>query len=226
MEIVSGKITDWTDDGRIVITAGLPSIDRAILRKYDVALVGLPDGRRISPDQRKKAHALIGEIAEWVGDWPESMKKIMKMEFVVNRLEGLEKQMFSLSDCDVTTAKDFITFLVDFMVEHGVPTRIPLYEQCEDIGRYVYACAINKRCAVCGRKADIHHLSGSRLGHGGNNWREKDQDGAFIIPLCREHHEICHNGEREFLERFHLQGIEMTKELQKMFGVKKRKEVK
>ena len=217
MEIVGGKIVEWEDDGRVVIEAGLPSIDRAVLRRYDHVLVGLPDGRKISPEQRKKAHALIGEIAEWTGELPESMKRLMKLDFIAERLQTLGNKMFSLRDVDVTTAKEFITFLIDFMLEHGVPSRIPLYEQCEDIGRYVYACAMNKRCAVCGRKADIHHLHGSRVGHGGLRWREKDQAGAVIIPLCRVHHTECHTDEEGFLARYHLQGISMTREIAKQY---------
>ena len=107
------------------------------------------------------------------------------------------------------------------MVENGVPSKVPLYEQCEDIVRYVYACMMHKTCAVCGRKgADVHHLSGSRAGHGGLKWREKSQDGALVLPLCRIHHNEAHNGEKEFLERYHLEGVEFTKELAKVYKAK------
>jgi hypothetical protein len=80
---------------------------------------------------------------------------------------------------------------------------------------------MHKTCCVCGKRgADVHHLSGSRVGHGGLKWREKDQDGAFVLPLCRVHHEICHNGEAEFLERYHLEGVEFTREIAKKYGAK------
>lgn len=224
MEIVSGKITRMETDGHIVIEAGLPSIDRAIIRKYDKVLVGLPDGRRISPEQRRKCYALMNEIAEWIGDLPEYVKKLMKMEFVVNHLQDMEKKMFSLSDVDCTTARLFITFLIDFMIEHQVPSKTPLYELCEDIQKYVYACLMHKTCAVCGRRADVHHLHGSRVGHGGLQWRQKDQAGAVIIPLCREHHQNCHQDEEGFLAKFHLQGVTMTKEIAKVYKAKIKEE--
>ena len=220
MEIVGGKITRMETDGRVVIEAGLPSIDRAIIRKYDKVLVGLPDGRRISPEQRRKCYALMNEIAEWIGDLPEYVKKLMKMEFVVNHLQDMQKEMFSLSDCDMTTARLFITFLIDFMIEHQVPSKTPLYELCEDIQKYIYACLMHKTCAVCGRRADVHHLHGSRVGHGGLKWRTKDQSGAVVIPLCRGHHRICHGDEEGFLARYHLQGVEMTREIAKVYGAK------
>ena len=220
-EIVQGKIAKMDEGGGVIIRAALPSIDRAILRRYDKVLVEFADGRRISPEQRKKAYALMGEIAEWIGDVPEYVKKLMKMEFIVSRLESMKKEMFSLSDCDVTTARLFISFLIDFMIEHEVPSRVPLYELCEDVQKYVYACLMHKACAVCGKRADVHHLSGSRAGHGGLAWREKDQTGAKVLPLCREHHMQAHQGEAEFLERYHLQGIEMDAAIKKVYRVKK-----
>ena len=220
-EIVQGRIAKLDEGGGVIIRAALPSIDRAILRRYDKVLVEFADGRRISPEQRRKCYALMNEIAEWIGDVPEYVKKLMKMEFIVSRLESMEKKMFSLSDVDCTTARLFITFLIDFMLEHQVPSRVPLYELCEDIQKYVYACLLHKQCAVCGKRADVHHLSGSRAGHGGLAWREKDQTGALVIPLCREHHIAIHNGESEFLARYHLEGIEMDAAIKKVYRVKK-----
>lgn len=220
-EIVQGRIAKWEETGGVLIRAAVPNLDRAILRRYDKVLVEFADGRRISPDQRKKAHSLIAEIGEWAGYLPDEMKRLMKLEFKVRHLQTLESEMFSLSNCSVTTCREFISFLIDFMIENGVPSKIPLYEQCEDIGRYVYACLMHKTCAVCGKRgADVHHLTGSRVGHGGLKWREKDQTGALVLPLCREHHEICHNGEKEFLEKYHLEGVQFTREIAKKYGAK------
>jgi hypothetical protein len=145
----------------------------------------------------------------------------MKIEFKTTHLQSLEKKIFSLADADKTLSREFISFLIDFMIENGVPSKIPLYEQCEDIGRYVYACLMHKQCAVCGKRADVHHLSGSRTGHGGLAWREKGQTGALVIPLCREHHMQAHQGEADFLARYHLEGIEMDAAIKKVYRVKK-----
>jgi len=219
-EIVLGKITKWEDNGGVIIRAAVPNLDRALLRKYDKVLCEFPDGRRISPEQRKKAHSLISEIGEWAGYLPDEMKRLMKIEFKVKHLQTLETEMFSLSDCSVTTAREFISFLIDFMIENGVPSKIPLYEQCEDIGRYVFACLMHKTCAVCGKRADVHHLHGSRVGHGGLQWRTKDQTGAVVIPLCREHHRICHGDEEGFLAKFYLQGVTMDKNISRIYKAK------
>lgn len=47
-EHVLGEIQDVREDGTAVITAGLPNLDRALLRQYKRVEIILPDGRRIS----------------------------------------------------------------------------------------------------------------------------------------------------------------------------------
>ena len=221
MEIVSGNVVDISPDGYIIARAALPNIDRALIRHYDKIQIGLPDGRTISPEQRRKAYALMREIAEWMGDLPEYVKRLMKMEFMVTRMQALEKQIFSLSDCDMTTAREFITYLIDFIIEHDVPTQTPLIELCEDIGRYVYACLMHKKCAVCGAShVDLHHTQAVGAG------RDRDeifQIGMPVLPLCREHHMESHNiGQKSFMEKYHLQAIELTKEIGKVYKLSRK----
>ena len=213
MDIANGKVIRLDETG---MTIHVPYINynRACLRRYDTVVVGLPDGRTISPDQRRKAHALIGEIAEWVGDLPEFVKRQMKFEYVASRMQALEKKLFSLSDCDVTTAREFISYLIDFMVAHDVPSRTPLAELCEDVRQYVYACALHRKCAVCGKtKADLHHVD--KIGMG-NDRTKIDHVGRRAITLCREHHdEIDRIGYTEFAGKYHLEPITLTEELVK-----------
>lgn len=221
MEIVSGNVVDISPDGYIIARAALPNIDRALIRHYDKIQIGLPDGRTISPEQRRKAYALMREIAEWMGDLPEYVKRLMKMEFMVTRMQALQKQIFSLSDCDVTTAREFINYLIDFIIEHDVPTQTPLIELCEDISKYVYACLMHKKCAVCGANhVDLHHTQAIGAG------RDRDdilQLGMPVLPLCREHHMESHNiGQKSFMDKYHLQPIGLTVEIGKVYGLTKK----
>ena len=221
MEIVSGNVVDISPDGYIIARAALPNIDRALIRHYDKIQIGLPDGRTISPEQRRKAYALMREIAEWMGDLPEYVKRLMKMEFMVTRMQALEKHIFSLSDCDMTTAREFITYLIDFIIEHDVPTQTPLIELCDDISRYVYACLMHKKCAVCGANhVDLHHTQAVGAGR---NRDEIFQIGMPVLPLCREHHMESHNiGQKSFLDKYHLQPIGLTVEIGKVYGLTKK----
>lgn len=221
MELITGKITDVSPSGIITIKAQYDNINRFILRQYDTVEIGLPDGRTITPEQRRKAYALMKEIADWMGEMPDYVKRLMKMEFIVNRLQGLTKQIFSLSNCDVTTAREFITYLIDFMVEHGVPSRTPLRELCEDIERYVYACLMHKVCAICGAPhADLHHYD--TVGSMGKR-AEICHIGMRVISLCREHHSKVHTVGRKWLtDDQHLIAIPMTAEIGKVYKMTKK----
>ena len=224
-EHILGEIQDVREDGTAVITAGLPDLDRALLRQYKRVEIILPDGRRISPEQRRKAYALIGEITEYVdgirnADTIEEQKGLLKMEFMLRRMEATERRMFSLSDCSVTTAKEFITYLVDFIIANDIPTRVPLIENCDDIQRYIYACTMHRKCAVCGRPADIHHCEGSRIGAGVDR-KKAHQLGREVLPLCRVHHTECHSDEAGFIKKYHLQKVKLDEALCKRLKFKK-----
>lgn len=225
-EHILGEIQDVREDGTAVITAGLPDLDRALLRQYKKVEIILPDGRRISPEQRRKAYALIGEITEYVdgirnADTIEEQKGLLKMEFMLRRMEATERRMFSLSDCSVTTAKEFITYLVDFIIANDIPTRVPLIENCDDIQRYIYACLMHRKCAVCGKPADIHHCEGSRIGTGVDRTKVH-QLGREVLPLCRVHHTELHTmAESEFIAKYHLQKVKLDEPLCKRLKLRR-----
>ncbi|MCQ1533543.1 putative HNHc nuclease [Mitsuokella jalaludinii] len=225
-EHVIGEIQDVREDGRVIIMAGLPDLDRALLRQYSKVEVILPDGRKISCTQRRKVYALLGEIAEYVdgirnADTIEEQKRLLKMEFMLKRMESAERRMFSLSDCDMSTAREFITYLIDFIIANDIPTRVPLIDNCDDIAAYMYACTMHRKCAVCGKAADIHHCEGSRIGAGVD--RDKvHQLGREILPLCRVHHTELHAmPESEFMKKYHLQKVRLDEALCKRLKLRR-----
>jgi hypothetical protein len=221
MEIITGKITDYNErTGELIIRAPYSNHDRMTLRKYETVEIGLADGRRIDPEQRKKAYALMNEISEWMGEMPEYVKRLFKAKFIVEQLEGLQKNIFSLADCDMTTAREFITYLIDFILEHEIPVKVPLKTLCDDIEKYVYACLMHKRCCECGKKADLHHFD--QIGTGRDR-TEIYQIGMKVISLCREHHGIAHSkGKSIITDDWHLEPIPLTKEIGKVYGLSKK----
>jgi hypothetical protein len=221
MEVIQGKITEYNERSQeLVIRAPYSNYDRMTLRQYSEVEIGLADGRRIDPEQRKKAYALMNEISEWMGELPEYVKRLFKAKFVVEQLEGLHKAIFSLSDCDMTTAREFITFLIDFILEHEIPTKVPLRDLCDDIEKYMYSCLIHKRCAVCGGKADLHHFDAIGAGR---DRTEVYQIGMKVIPLCRKHHGEAHNKGRSLItDDWHLIPLPLTKEIGKAYKLTKK----
>ena len=221
MEIVAGKIVSFDEQGMYIhIPAGNINIERSILRKYEKVQVGLADGRTISPDQRRKAYALMAEIADYTGHMPEFLKRHMKQEFIAARQQDIARQLFSLSDCDMTTAREFISYLIDFILMHDIPSRVPLIELCEDINRYMYACLMNKKCAVCGKRAELHHFDAIGMGR---DRKEVFQINMRVLPLCSEHHSEAHiKGKQYVLDNWHLVPIALTEEIGKKYGLTKK----
>ena len=210
MEILDGKIADYSN-GIITAKADFNNTERFCRISPGECLIVLKDSRTITEEQRKKAYALLGEIADYMGEMPEYTKRLFKLKFIHDELKGIADDVFSLSNCDVTIAHDFITYLIDFIIAHEIPTKVPLAELCEDVEKFVYSCAMKKICCVCGKKAELHHYDaiGSRYD------RDKPvHEGLRALPLCREHHIRAHGISKEtFLEEYHLQPITIDKSI-------------
>ena len=217
MEIISGKIVD-VQPGYIVIRAVYDNIDRLITRRYEEVQIGLEDGRRITPEQRRKAFALVGEIAAWSGYERDEAHLTLKHEFISKHLDQLQKELFSLSDCDITTAREYINYLIDFCLTFDVPTKVPLLDLCDDVERYVYACLIHKKCCVCGKKAELHHVD--RIGMG-NNRNEVEHVGRMCLPLCWEHHrEVDQIGDDALCEVYHVTPVSIDARIVKTYRLR------
>lgn len=231
MEVAYGKIiTTNAREGYVEIRVPFDgaAFERAGLRQYDVVEVGFPDGRTRTPEQLRKAYALLGEIAEWSGDDKESVKAATKHDFLREHLIGLRKELFSLSNCDVTTAREYITYLVEFCIRHHVQIHVPLVELCDDIQRYVYACMMHKACAVCGKPAQLHHVDHVGMGR---NRNDICHIGMRALPLCSKHHLFgegkegaAHNmGLDEFLAKYHLEPVEIDEQIAKVYRLRSRR---
>jgi len=217
----TGKAYDHR--GGIAVKTSRPPVDNL---SEDV-LVMWHDKRSISPEQRRKSWALIGEISAAYGYLSTGDKKLlngdMKRKFLLERMDELTVdaiRRFSLSDVDMTTARLYIDFLVEFIVEHEIPTREPLSELAEDIQSYVYACMMNKVCAICRKKADLHHVD--RVGMGRNR-DDMCHIGMEALPLCREHHMEAHqHGDRALLDKYHLETITIDERIAKRHSIGKK----
>lgn len=216
--IARGRIESASPQGLVI---AVPYDPRFVTQQWDEVEVMIPDGRRISPEQRRKAYAIMGEIANWAGMEPEEVKLTQKHDFVQRHLEGLHKELFSLSDCDMTTAREFITYLIDFILEFDVPLKVPIMDVVDDVQKYVFSCLMHKKCAVCGKKAELHHVD--RVGMG-NNRNEIMHLGRLCLPLCRDHHiEIDHLGDVRFCERYHIEPVEIDDKIAKLYRLRGKK---
>lgn len=159
------------------------------------------DGRTISVEQRKKAYATIRDIADYTGYLPEEQKEWLKYLYI----SRTGSDYFSLSDCSMSTAREFINCILEWAIENGVPLSENAIERTDDIGRYLYYCLKARKCAVCGRNGEIHHEDAVGMG---NDRRTLDDSNHKKICLCRLHHTIAHQkGAKEFAKCYKIYGI-------------------
>jgi len=156
---------------------------------------------QITESQRKKIYAFIRDIANYYGDSLESMKEILKSEFI----RGSQWDDFSLSNCSSELASEFIDFLINFAFENGVPMSEHPLKRVDDIERYLAACLKHGVCCVCGADGEVHHVDMIGMGRD----RAKVDDSQYRkMCLCRKHHTECHTiGPKAFEEKYHVYGV-------------------
>ena len=215
----TGKLTEAK--GRRFVTFELTEeLDIAEISRFSNngvinAAIKFEDNRKLSVDQRSKAHALIGDIAKWSVSEPEYVKAWLKYYFIVDT--GAE--YFSLSNCDMTTARLFITYLIDFCFKWNVPFKGKGLDVADDIGKYLWLCIKHRKCAISGQKADIHHVDAIGAGRNRNH---VDHSKHLMIALSRQYHQEAHNiGWETFKKKYHVFGIKLTPQDVKEFGIGK-----
>lgn len=174
----------------------------------------LTDGRQISPEQRKYIYATLRDIGLFTGFVGEEIKAVMKYEFIART--GAE--YFSLSDCTMSQAREFLTFLIEFCIENDIGTSESLLMRSPDISQYIYACIANRKCCLSGKPAEIHHVDAIGAGRDRN---EIVHLGMRVLPLAREYHIEAHTiGRDSFCKKYHVFGIALDEYLCEKLGLK------
>ena len=212
-EIITAGIAYETPKGCVVRTTR-PAVEHL----SDEVRVFWADNRCISAEQRRKAWALMTEIAAYQGQDKEDVYREQSAAFSIKNFESLQGHLFHLSTATVSEARDFINLLIEIIIEYGIPTKEPLYGLCDDLERYTYACLMNKKCAVCGRKTELHHVDHVSMGY---NRREINHIGMRCLPLCREHHMEAHNiGQIAFDAKYHLEPIAIDEKIAQKYRLR------
>lgn len=221
IDVVRGRIVDVSPFGTVTIEAEYDDWYTLVKRGYKECNIQMIDSRLLSDKQRRACYALIGEIADYTGNGKDSTKEYLKLKFLAEDFGETADKIFSLSNAPMSLVCAFQRFLVRFVLDWDIPTKFPLLDLVDDVGDYIYACLINRKCAVCGKRADLHHVD--RVGMG----RDRDEiihEGMEVMPLCREHHEEAHRiGQTAFNERYHIEGgIKLDKTLCRIYKLKAR----
>lgn len=196
------KYRETGEDTELIIRVPKIRMGNMLIRKeIKNAEMRFDDGRHISAEQRRKAYATIRDIADYTGYLPEEQKEWLKYLHIINT--GCD--YFSLSDCSMDTAREFINTILEYAISEGIPLSENAIERTDDIGRYLYYCIMNRKCAICGRPGEIHHEDA--IGMGRDRSKVDDSEHRKIC-LCREHHTVAHQ-----------MGVERFRKMYKVYGI-------
>lgn len=223
VETVRGRIVGYDERrGELLIRAPYSDWVTMTARQFKECLVQPMDSRPLSDKQRKACYALMGAIADYACMSKDRTKELMKLKFLSENMEDMSERIFSLSNAPMSLVCAFQRFLVQFILEWDIPTDFSLLDMVDDVGDYIYGCLVNKKCVVCGRPADLHHVE--RVGMGRNR-EEIIHEGLEVLPLCREHHTEAHTmPDKDFFSKYHLTGgIVADKTICRIYGLKSRR---
>ena len=218
IERIRGRIVGYDEKRRELLIRApyddFATMDRREYQEVDVIPI---DSRPLSDRQRRCCYAMLNAIAEWSGYALDEVKDHFKLDFIARMEEDME--LFSLADARMSVVAAFQTYLARFIVANDVPTRRPMLDYVDDIEDYVYQCVIHKKCPVCGRRAELHHIDTVGMGR---NREEIIHEGLEVMSLCREHHQEIHSmGLQAFLKRYHLTGgVIADKTICKIYGLR------
>ena len=143
----------------------------------------------------------------------------MKIKFISEDLEQTADKIFSLSNAAMSLNCAFQPFLIRFILDWDIPCSFGLLEYVDDVPDYIYSCLMTKKCCICGKAAELHHID--RVGMG----RDREDilhEGMEALPLCRLHHTEAHTmPDADFFKRYHIPGgIILDRTLCRLYGLK------
>lgn len=223
LDVVKGRVVGY-DEKRQELLIRAPYDDWTTMtrREYKECLVQMVDSRPLSDKQRRACYALLREISDYTGEGRDSTKEHLKIKFLAEDLGETADAIFSLSNAPMSLVCAFQRYLVRFILEWDIPCRFPLLDFVDDIADYVYSCLINKKCCVCGKHAELHHVDHVGIGR---DRTEIIHEGMEAMPLCRDHHTEAHAlGQDSFNSKYHFDGgVVLDKTLCRIYGLKKEK---
>lgn len=179
------------------------------------------DGRPLSSDQRKKIRAIIGDIAEYTGYRYE--KKSIDNDEAAKEMKELYmtftgQEMFSLSNCSMTVAREYLEWLLDFCFDNDIGFNMKTWDMLPKDPALIFRCTKKRLCIFCGNHAEIDHTFG--LVGIGRNRKSVNNENSYFLPLCHKHHKERHQlGTMTFLNKHHIQPIKLNRQIRKQLHI-------
>lgn len=169
-------------------------------------LITFRDVRSLSDKQRRFYRALLNDIYDWTGQDTDFLHEWFKEQYFLDKGDRISTARHSLNS--KSDMNNLLNIVIEFMFEWNVPFKKGYELLPKNESWYLYQCCKHRKCAVCGKHADIHHEEGL-VGMGANRNHYNHSDSKFI-SLCREHHSQRHTmAWSEFEELYKVQPIKL-----------------
>jgi hypothetical protein len=224
MDTSTGKIIKVVEGQGFYVCVPFTATYKLEQREIKEVFVTIQDARHHSPIQHGKVFALVNEITRHFNGYISS--QTMKCETEYMRAELMNRfcietgtEVFSMSDIDMTVCGEFIDYLVRFCLENDVPCwDNTLLGYCEDISKLMYSCLMNRKCCLCGKYGEVHHVDTVGMG---NDRTKIHHLGLRALALCRVHHNEAETiGNLVFFERYCIYPIKLDERLCKKLNLK------
>lgn len=201
------------------------------IEKYDLttladgkpltAEININDGRHITYVQQKKIFAMLHDISDYTGYPMDDIEPMMKYRFMSTQKMP---EFFSMKDCSLTVARNFIRFLITYCIQRDIPFTTKVWDEIASSYPLQHQCLLKRLCVICGKPhADLAHYD---LVGSGRNRKEINHVGLRAMTLCRKHHSLQHSiGLVEFCQMYQVKPIKMTKYDVVKLGLMSKKQV-
>ena len=201
----------------IIITLSVEKVYPGIKEKLEEYLnhlsIKVIPVKKLSQAQNGLIHVLLKQFGDEIGYTLIEIKELMKEQFAIST----DRLDFSTAKCDMETANEFISFIIEQALELGINLYIlgrhdKRYKHILEIDnitqRYVIACLRKRACCICGKEhneyntIELHHWN-SVASIGG--YENCDGLKTPFMSLCAKHHQEFHStGKETFKNKYYI----------------------
>lgn len=99
------------------------------------------------------------DISLYTGYEAEYLRDLLTLAFCLE----INIEHFSLSDCSLEVAREFISWLLEFCIEQEIPLSKQAIEYTDDINRYLYMSIKTRTCCICGSQGTVYKVGREEL---------------------------------------------------------------
>ncbi|MFW3361540.1 putative HNHc nuclease [Aerococcus viridans] len=181
------------------------------------AILDTYEKEKITPDQRKHIYALFQDYVEYTGVPLDAVEAYFKYWFMIDFDLG-EFPSLARNAMSMTIASEFISYLVTYYIQNGIPFRKQQFYLTTDTSKMLYAMLMKRICWSCGKpNAEIAHYEAVGMGR---DRKTIDHTQHHFMCLCSNCHKIQHQiGIESFMQTEHIKPIKLKLDDLKYLGV-------